>query len=134
MNNLKYLMIAFLFISSTAAASEVDILMARALPPLPDNHEVQMLTVEFEPGESSEPHRHYAHIFVYVLEGRVRMQVEGGEPVTLSPGQTFYESPEDVHTVSQNASTSEPAKFLVFSIKEKGAPATVPAGERPEGK
>ena len=66
-------------------------------------------------------------VFVYVLEGAVVMQVRGGKEVTLGPGQTFYESPEDVHTVSRNASTTKPAKFLVFFVKQKGAPLTVVA-------
>jgi len=86
-----------------------------------------MLTVEYPPGASSAEHRHNAHTFVYVLEGSVIMQVKGGDPVTLGPGQTFYESPDDVHTVSRNASTTKPAKFLVLFVKEKGAPASVPA-------
>jgi quercetin dioxygenase-like cupin family protein len=86
-----------------------------------------MVTVEYAPGASSTEHRHNAHTFVYVLEGSVVMQVRGGKEVTLGPGQTFYESPQDVHTVSRNASSTKPAKFLVFFVKEKGAPATVPA-------
>jgi quercetin dioxygenase-like cupin family protein len=85
-----------------------------------------MVTVEYAPGASSTEHRHNAHTFVYVLEGSVVMQVKGGKEATLGPGQTFYESPEDVHTVSKNASTTEPARFVVFFVKEKGAPATVP--------
>jgi quercetin dioxygenase-like cupin family protein len=89
--------------------------------------EATMLTVEYAPGASSAAHRHNAHTFVYVLEGSVVMQVKGGKEVTLSPGQTFYESPEDVHTVSRNASATKPAKFLVFFVKDKGAPGTVPA-------
>ena len=86
-----------------------------------------MLTVEYAPGASSAEHRHNAHTFVYVLSGSVVMQVRGGQPVTLGPGQTFYESPDDVHTVSRNASATEPAKFLVFFVKAKGAPPSVPA-------
>lgn len=85
-----------------------------------------MVTVEYPPGASSAVHRHNANTFVYVLEGSVVMQVKGGKEVTLGPGQTFYESPDDIHTVSRNASSSEPAKFLVFLVKDKGAPATVP--------
>ena len=86
-----------------------------------------MVTVEYPPGGSSAEHRHNAHVFVYVLEGSVVMQVKGGKEVTLEPGQTFYESPDDVHTVSRNASATKPAKFLVFFVKQKGAPPTVPA-------
>jgi quercetin dioxygenase-like cupin family protein len=88
--------------------------------------EVVMLTVEYPPGASSSKHRHNAHTFVYVLEGSIVMQVEGGQETTLGPGQTFYESPDDVHSVSKNASDSKPAKFLVFFVKDKGAPASVP--------
>jgi quercetin dioxygenase-like cupin family protein len=89
--------------------------------------EGSMLTVEYAPGASSAEHRHNAHTFVYVLEGSVVMQVKGGKEVTLGPGQTFYESPEDIHSVSKNASKTKPAKFLVFFVKDKGAPPTVPA-------
>ena len=85
-----------------------------------------MVTVEYAPGASSAEHRHNAHTFVYVLEGSVVMQVKGGKEVTLGPGQTFYESPDDIHSVSRNASTTKPAKFLVVFVKEKGAPGTVP--------
>ncbi len=86
-----------------------------------------MLTVEYAPGASSKAHRHNAHTFVYVLEGSIVMQVHGGKEMTLGPGDTFYESPDDIHTVSKNASSTKPAKFLVFFVKEKGAPASVPA-------
>ena len=89
--------------------------------------EVTMLTVEYPPGGSSAEHRHNAYVFVYVLEGAVVMRVRGGKEVTLGPGQTFYESPEDVHTISRNASTTKPAKFLVFFVKQKGAPLTAVA-------
>jgi quercetin dioxygenase-like cupin family protein len=89
--------------------------------------EAMMVTVEYPPGASSAEHRHNAETFVYVLEGSVVMQVKGGAEVTLGPGQTFYESPDDVHTVSRNASSTRPARFLVFFVKQKGAPATAPA-------
>ena len=79
------------------------------------------------PGGSSAIHRHNAHGFVYVLEGSVVMQLKGGQQVTLTPGQSFYEGPDDVHVVDRNASSTQPAKFLVLLIKDKGAPALVPA-------
>jgi quercetin dioxygenase-like cupin family protein len=91
--------------------------------------EVTMSTVEYLPGGASRPHRHDANVFVYVLEGSVIMQVEGQEPVTLTAGQTFYESPGDVHAQSANASQTKPAKFLVFMVKDKGAPATKPVSK-----
>lgn len=85
-----------------------------------------MITVEYAPGAKSTAHRHNASVFVYVLEGHIRMQVKAGKTVTLGPGETFYESPSDIHSVSENASTTEAAKFLVFFVKDKGAPASVP--------
>jgi len=86
-----------------------------------------MLIVEYPPGSSDPVHRHYAHAFVYVLEGSIVMRVKGGKEVTLTPGQTFYEGPDDVHVVGRNASKTQPAKFVVFLVKNKGAPILVPA-------
>ena len=85
-----------------------------------------MIMVEYPPGSSDPIHRHSAHAFVYVLEGSIVMQVRGGQEVTLTPGQTFYEGPDDVHVVGRNASQTEPAKFVVFLVKEKGAPVLTP--------
>lgn len=109
-----------------AEDAKVTPLMAKDLTGFP-NKEGTMLLVEYAPGGSSDKHKHNAHTFVYVLEGSIVMQVEGGKEVTLGPGQTFYESPNDIHTVSKNASDSQPAKFLVFFVKEKGDPVLVPA-------
>jgi quercetin dioxygenase-like cupin family protein len=100
-------------------------LMSKDLPELP-GREVSMIIVEHAPGGSSPIHRHHAHALVYVLEGSVVMQVKGGQQVTLTPGQTFYEGPDDVHVVDRNASRTQPAKFLVVLIKDKGAPVLVP--------
>jgi quercetin dioxygenase-like cupin family protein len=88
--------------------------------------EMLVLVVEYPPGGVSQPHRHNASVFVYVLEGTVTMQVQGSAPVTLKPGETFYEAPGDVHVTSANASSSAPAKFLVYMVKDKGAPASAP--------
>ena len=97
------------------------------LPALPENQEIVVSEINLAPGQpSSPPHRHNAHVFVYVLEGRVDMQVAGGELVTLMPGEMFYEGPDDIHTVSQNASDTESAKFLVHIIKTVGVPVTTP--------
>jgi quercetin dioxygenase-like cupin family protein len=86
-----------------------------------------MITVDYPPGASDPIHRHNAHAFVYVLEGSIVMQVRGGKEVTLTLGQTFYEGPSDVHVVGRNASQTKPAKFVVFLVKDKGAPVLVPA-------
>lgn len=88
-----------------------------------------MLTVGYAPGASSPAHAHHASTFVYVLEGHVVMQVKGGKEITLGPGETFYENPDDIHTVGRNASKTESAKILVFMVKEKGAPVSTPAAK-----
>ena len=113
--------------SGTAIAQEAKVtsLMSKNLTENPGK-EVLMITVEHAPGGSNAIHRHNAQAFVYVLEGSVVMQLKGGQPVTLTPGQTFYEGPDDVHFVDRNASSTQPAKFLVVLIKDKGAPAVVP--------
>ncbi len=85
-----------------------------------------LITVEYPPGSSDPVHQHHAHAFVYVLEGSVVMQVKGGKQVTLTPGQTFYEGPNDIHIVGRNASKTQPAKFVVFLVKNKDAPVLVP--------
>jgi quercetin dioxygenase-like cupin family protein len=121
-------LIALCVAAATAAAQEAKVtpLMTQDLAGI-GGKEGTMAMVEYAPGGSDPAHRHNASVFVYVLEGAVVMQVKGGKEVTLGPGQTFYEAPEDVHTVSRNASTTKPAKFLVFFVKQKGAPLTVPA-------
>jgi quercetin dioxygenase-like cupin family protein len=85
-----------------------------------------MITVEYAPGASDPVHRHNAQAFLYVLEGSIVMQVKGGKEVTLTPGQSYYEGPHDVHVVGRNASKTKPAKFLVFLVKDKGAPVLIP--------
>ena len=114
--------------SASGAAQEtpnVTPLLSRDLTDIPGK-DGTMLLVEYAPGGADPVHRHSAHAFVYVLEGSVVMQVEGAEPVTLHPGQTFYEGPNDVHLVGRNASKTEPAKFLVVFVKNKGAPILTP--------
>ena len=100
-------------------------LMSKDLTNMPGK-EVLMITVEYPPGWSDPVHRHNAQGFIYVLEGSVVMQVQGGKEVTLTPGQTFYEGTDDVHVIGRNASTTKPAKLLVFLVKNKGAPVLVP--------
>ena len=112
-------------IPCSATSAEVTVLFNQDLADLPGKTG-QVLTVEFAPGEVSAPHRHNAHTFVYVLEGSVVMQVQGGEAKTLAAGQIFYETPEDIHRVAKNASTAEVAKILVFFIKDSDTPATIP--------
>lgn len=111
---------------NTAPKSKVTQLMSKDLPNIPGKDAV-MITVDYPPGSSDPVHRHNGNAFVYVLEGSIVMQVRGGKQVTLTPGQTFYEGPDDVHTVGRNASNTKPAKFVVVLIKDKGAPVLVPA-------
>ncbi len=108
-----------------AQHAKVTSLMSKDLPENPGK-EALMIMVEYPPGSSDPIHRHNAHALVYVLEGSIVMQVKGGKQVTLTPGQTFYEGPDDVHVVGRNASKTKPAKFVVFLIKDKGAPVLVP--------
>jgi len=100
--------------------------MTVALPELPADQEMLVLEINLEPGQESPPHRHTAYVFVYVLEGKVNMQVAGQEMVTLSSGEMFYENPDNIHMVSQNASDTETAKILVHMIRTVGTPVSVP--------
>ncbi len=129
MNKTLSLVLLFLITGTLMAQqAKVTSLMSKDLTEIP-GREVLMITVEYAPGGVDPIHRHNAHAFVYVLEGSIVMQVKGGKEVTLTPGQTFYEGPEDVHVVGRNASRSKPAKFLVVLVKDKGAPVLVPAPE-----
>ncbi len=113
--------------ASTLMAEEAQVtpLMSKVLADLPGKEAV-MITVVYPPGSSDPIHRHNAHAFVYVLEGSIVMQVKGGKEITLNPGQTFYEGPNDIHTVGRNASSTKPAKFIVLLVKNKEAPILTP--------
>jgi len=112
--------------SHAAPHAEVKEVVLKDLPDLPGK-EGLLLEVLYPPGSTDEVHRHNAHAFVYVLDGSIVMQLKGGEAVTLHAGQSFYEGPNDVHIVGRNASTTKPAKFVVFLVKNKGAPVVTPA-------
>ena len=126
MTNLKSMLAAAFLISGTLLAQEAKVteLTSKVLPEFPGK-EGLMITVDYPPGSSDPVHHHNALAFIYVLEGSIVMQVKGGKEVTLTPGQTFYEGPKDVHTVGRNASKTKPAKFVVFFVKDKGAPVLV---------
>jgi quercetin dioxygenase-like cupin family protein len=124
----KKLLLVFaslLGVSAFAQEAKVTPLLSREFTEFPGK-EGLLILVESPPSGSDPIHRHNAEAYVYVLEGSVVMQVKGGKQVTLTPGQTFYESPDDVHVVSRNASSTQPAKFLVFLVKDKGAPVLIP--------
>ena len=124
----KLILVLACLMSTTLVAQEAKVtqLMSKSLTEFPGKEAV-MITVEYPPGHSDEIHRHNAYAFVYVLEGSIVMQVRGGQKVTLTPGQTFYEGLHDVHVVGRNASKTRPAKFVAFFVKNKGAPILVPA-------
>jgi quercetin dioxygenase-like cupin family protein len=126
----KIIMLVFLGLIASpllAQGAEVTPLMSKDLKDYCPGKEGQMIIVEYAPGWSDPVHRHNAYAFVYVLEGSVVMQLQGKKEVTLTPGQTFFEGPNDVHVVGRNASSTKPAKFLVFLVKNKGAPVLEPA-------
>ena len=129
---LTLLMLSAAPLAATGSDAVVAPLMARDLIGMPGK-EVNLETVEYPPGGKSPPHRHHAQVFVYVLEGSLRMQVQGSPVATLGPGATFYESPDDVHVVSENASQTKPAKFLVVMVKDKEAAASA-ADESGQGR
>ena len=124
---MKGLLLLLCLVPGSLMAQEaiVTSLLSKDLTDFPGK-EGLMIMVEYPPGSSDPIHRHNAHAFVYVLEGSVVMQLKGGKETTLTPGQTFYEGPDDVHVVGRNASSTKPAKFLVFLVKDKGAPVLIP--------
>ena len=127
MKNTAALVLSLALAGGTLVAEDARVrpLLSKDLVGVPGK-EVSMITVEYPPGGTDPVHTHHAQALVYVLEGSIVMQVRGGAPITLAPGQTFYEGPDDVHIVGRNASDTTPAKFLVFLVKDKGAPILTP--------
>ena len=124
---MKTMLLLFCLVSTSLMAQEAKVtpLLSKDLPEFPGK-EVQMITVVYPPGAVDPIHRHNAHAFLYVLEGSIVMGVKGGKPVTLTAGQSFYEGRNDIHTIGRNASKTAPAKFVVFLLKDKGAPILIP--------
>ena len=127
MKSSRFLFVPAFLISGALIAQDAQVtpIQSKDLADFPGK-EGLMITVVYPPGSSDPIHRHNAHAFVYVLEGSVVMQVNGGKEVTLTPGQTFYEGPNDIHVVGRNASTTKPAKLLVLLVKQKDAPVLIP--------
>jgi quercetin dioxygenase-like cupin family protein len=122
----RFMLLVYLLTGAlTAQQAKVTPVLSKDLTGL-SGKEGALITVEYQPGGESGIHRHNAHVFVYVLEGSVVMQVQGAKQITLGPGETFYETPDDIHVVSRNASKTERAKLLVFFVKDKGAPIAAP--------
>ena len=125
---MRHTVLALLVLSGAAVAQDAPRstgkeLMVKALPDLAGREAVVRANI-YPPGTSNPPHRHDAHVFVHLLEGQLVVQVKGAEPVTLNPGDTYYESPDDIHVMSRNPSDRVPAKALIFMVKKIGAPAT----------
>ena len=114
-----------LFLTTSLFAAEANSPTTIPISTLESGQEMRILTIDLAPGQASQPHRHNAHVFVYVIEGTVEMQVRGGPLMRLGPGETFYENPDDIHQVSRNASNTETAKFVVHMLKKQGEPVTV---------
>ena len=127
MKSSRFLFVPAFLIAGALFAQDAQVtsLMSKDLPEYPGK-EGLMITVVYPPAASDPIHRHNAHAFVYVLEGTIVMQVKGGKEITLTPGQTFYEGPNDIHVVGRNASATKPAKFLVLLVKNKDAPVLTP--------
>jgi quercetin dioxygenase-like cupin family protein len=127
MKNLQIVLFLTSLVAGNAMAQDAQVtpLLSKDLPESPGK-EALMISVVYPPGAKDPVHRHNAHAFLYVLEGSVVMQVKGGKEVTLTPGQSFYEGPTDIHTVGRNASGVQPAKFIVVLVKDKGAPVLEP--------
>jgi quercetin dioxygenase-like cupin family protein len=124
----KKVLISLLFFACSslyAQQTKVTPLMTKLLPDF-RGKEVLVITVDYPPGGSDPIHKHNAHAFVYVLEGSIVMGVKGGNPVTLHPGQTWYEGSNDIHTIGRNASKTKPAKFLVLLLKDQNTPVLIP--------
>ena len=134
MKSSRLMLVLASLIASTLIAQDAKVtpLMSKDLAEFPGK-EGLMITVVYPPGASDPIHRHNAHAFLYVLEGSIVMQVKDGKEITLTPGQTFYEGPKDIHTVGRNASRTKPAKFIVFLVKDKGAPVLVPVNPTAAG-
>ena len=126
-NSSRFMLVPAFLIAGALFAQDAQVttVMSKDLPECPGK-EGLMITVVYPPGSSDPIHRHNAHSFVYVLEGTVVMQVKGGKEVTLTPGQSFYEGPNDIHVVGRNTSATRPAKLLVFLVKNKDAPVLIP--------
>ena len=127
MKSSRFMLVPAFLIAGALFAQDAQVtpLMSKDLPECPGK-EGLMITVVYPPGCSDPIHRHNAHAFVYVLEGTVVMKLKGGKEITLTPGQSFYEGPSDIHVVGRNASTTKPAKFLVLLVKNKDAPVLIP--------
>src|SRR6266849_4843849 len=134
MKSSRFMLVPAFLIAGALFAQDAKVtpIMSKDLAECPGK-EGLMITVVYPPGASDPIHRHNAYAFLYMLEGSIVMQLKGGKEVTLTPGQTFYEGPNDIHTVGRNASKTKPAKFIVFLVKDKGAPVLLPVSPTAAG-
>src|SRR5262249_15911768 len=123
---LGLLLVCLMSLALETKEAKVTPLFSKDLADFPGK-EGLLITVQYPPGASDPIHRHNAHAFVYVLEGSIVMQLKGGKQVMLTAGETFYEGPKRCsYRWFRTASNTQPAKFLVFLVKEKDAPVFVP--------
>jgi quercetin dioxygenase-like cupin family protein len=87
---------------------------------------VEAVRVDYAPGGSTAgAHRHPFGVYVYVLEGAVRMGLDDRPATVYRAGESLYESPQVIHTISANDSDNEPASIAFFILGADGT-ATVP--------
>ncbi len=102
-------------------------LLTQRLPALNGTSlDARLVEVTYPPGGSSTTHRHPCPVVGYVLEGALRMQLRGQPERIVRAGGSFYESPDDVHAVSANASSTAPVRFLAYFTCDRETPTSVP--------
>ena len=108
------------FLKAQAAEARQERARVRISTPLPelDGHHLKAILVEvnYGPGEASPPHSHPCEVVGYVVEGAIRMRVEGTPEKVYSAGDSFYEAPNGIHAVSANASGTRPAKLVAYFV------------------
>jgi quercetin dioxygenase-like cupin family protein len=114
--------------AGAAPQSSRKVLMTKDLADFPGK-EALVYLIDYPPGTNNLPHRHDAHVFLHILSGQLNAQVKGGELTVLNPGDTYYESPNDIHIVSRNPSSTTPAKAILFMVHNKGAALSTPVKE-----
>ncbi|OXI17995.1 cupin domain-containing protein [Burkholderia sp. AU15512] len=107
------------------AGDNVHTILQQAVPEAPGKLAV-VATVDYAPGQASEAHRHLGSVFAVVSKGEVLSQVNGGPLLRYRAGEGWYEAPGSRHTVSRNASATEPAQLVVFGLTGEHVPLTSP--------
>ncbi|QVM92916.1 cupin domain-containing protein [Pseudomonas entomophila] len=101
-------------------------ILQEQLPTNAPGKKAVMLTVSYAPGQASPAHQHPGAVMAYVLEGAVTSKLNDEPERTYKAGEFWYEAPGTIHSVSRNASKTQPAKLLVWSLVDEGRPVTEP--------